>query len=49
MIGQDLPVLEHVVSTTFARTVDRGIIDEEFNSLFSEDTLDDHPGNLEYI
>jgi hypothetical protein len=40
-----LPVLEHLVTPTFARTVDHGVVDEEFNSLFSEDTLENEPGN----
>ena len=40
-----LPVLEHVVTPTFARTVDRSVVNEEFDSLFSNDTLEDEPGN----
>ena len=40
-----LPVLEHVVTPTFARTVDHRVVDEELNNLFSEDMSGNEPGN----
>ena len=40
----NLPVLEHVVTPTYARTVDHGIVDEAFDRMFTEDTCEDEPG-----
>ncbi len=40
-----VPVLEHVVTPTFARTVDHEVVDEVFSSMLSEDTLENEPGN----
>lgn len=40
----NLPVLEHVVTPTYARTVDHGIVDEEFDRMFTDDISEDEPG-----
>lgn len=44
-----LPVLEHVVTPSFVRTVDKSSVNEEFDRLFSEDTLEDESGNLSHL
>lgn len=40
----NLPVLEHVVTPTYARTVDHSIVDEEFDRMFTDDISEDEPG-----
>ena len=42
----NLPVLEHVVTPTYARTVDRSIVDEAFDSMFTDDISEDEPGKV---
>ena len=39
-----LPVLEHVVTTSFARTVDHSAVDEKIENLFSACNMEDDQG-----
>lgn len=37
----NLPVLEHVVTPTYARAVDHSIVDETFDRIFTEETSEE--------
>lgn len=40
-VDSSLPVLEHVVTSSFARTVDHSVFDDEFEKIFLEDAIEE--------